>query len=125
MKDTIKDLDAALTAEGETTDDREEYPNASEQSIETARQIGATKKRVKAVQDRIEREIQRRERQKLAQVAACAQAVEDLKVRVASITADFGIATEEEKQLLKTARQQRGAEQQKSTDLAAYFNQNN
>ena len=104
--DTVTELDAAVTGEGTTSSFEEEYPDAPQWAIELSEQIEETAAR----NDEIEQAKQERR----------ARLKHSLETRIAAMAIQAGVATEEEKQLVKEARE---ADEQYSNldDLAKFF----
>lgn len=119
MNDLIKDLDASLTEEGDSTDFAEEYPDAPQQAVEIAQQIEENKRRIKEAAEAIERKKRQRQKRLKRMRADLEATLERTKRQTAALAAQSGIATEEEKQLLKeaAAEEARG----ENSDLGKYF----
>lgn len=111
MKDAIKDLDAALTGDGDTSSFEKEYPDAPQWAVEAAEQVAENNKRL----NRVERE---RKHRKEAAIDALGRRVKEVKSRIAAMAAQAGIATEEEKRLIKSARE---ADKQSGLDDSQKF----
>lgn len=100
----ITELDAALVKAGATTDFEEEYPEASQQTIENAKRLEATRRQVESLVNTLSQQQQAKERQRAELQAKLKGEIEDIKTQVAAIAVRHGVATDEEKQLVKEAR---------------------
>lgn len=106
----IKELDAAIRGDDVASKLKEQYPA----TIETAKQVEAIKHRVETLEERVE--------QKRAAREAKRQALkEDLQRKVAALTANAGVANEEEKRRLKEAAR----DETDPDTIASYFDPSN
>lgn len=120
--DIVKDLDAALAYDPEdSTDFAEEYPDASQQTIETAKQIEVTRAKIEQLEELAEQKQQRQKAQLQAVEDALAASVKELKQRVAAMAVNHGTATEEEKQLVKEARAANSEQYSDLDDLSKFL----
>jgi hypothetical protein len=101
MTDTIKDLDAAVAGKEAAAEWADEYPDAPPWAAELAKEI-------KSNEIALDREEQRREQRRDAMRARLQAGVAKTRQRIAHMAASAGVATNEEKQMIKEATKSGG-----------------
>jgi chromosome segregation ATPase len=110
----IKELDLAVNSDAVVAELKEEFPDASPEAIERAKQIEVLKHQVESLEHLFE---QRQTARVRAVENALGDQIERVRRRAAALAVSRGTATEEEKQLLKDTNQD-GSD---SDDLAQFL----
>jgi hypothetical protein len=107
MKNIIKELDAALADDSGQADLEasltEENPDAPAQAIENAVHLNDIAEQLRALTKHIKQKREARRRQREAKKAERRRRVESAKVQIAALAVEQGVASEEEKRLVKQA----------------------